>query len=79
MARAEKEMTARFKRKNRKAIKEFRKLKGRNTRAIKKKLCEKMGGERLEPRKMNFVQRAIYDYAQMYNKLPKVIREQLDA
>ena len=79
MARAEKEAVAKFKRQKRKATKEFRKLKGRNTRSIKNKLCEKLGAERLQPRRMSFVQKAVYDYMQQLNKLPKCIRDQIDA
>lgn len=78
MARAEKETIAKFKRQRRKTIKEFRKMKGRNTRSIKKKICEKLGAERLQPRRMTFVQKAIYDYMQQLNKLPKCIRDQIN-
>ena len=79
MAEAEKEMMDKAKRKLRNLKKEARKLKGRNTRAIKAKLCKKMGGERLQPRKMSLVQKAIYNYYKMYNNLPKSIRDQVDA
>jgi len=78
MERAKKEMVAKAKRKLRAARKEVRRLKGRNTRDLKNKLCQKLGGERLQPRKMTLAQKAIYDYFQMFNKLPKCIRDQID-
>jgi len=79
MTQLEKEMVAKFKRKRRKTLKELRKMKGRNTRNVKNKICERLGLERLKPRRMTTMEKAIYNYAQQFNNLPKCIRDQIDA
>ena len=79
MAQLEKETVARFKRKRRKALKELRKMKGRNTRSVKNKICERLGLERLKPRRMSTMEKALYNYMQQFNNLPKCIRDQIDA